>query len=882
MRIEQAGPAGQPVIVKSAVSVKLKITGMHKPPSNIRHDLKSPSVENIPAEASSMVFMNRRLVMTRFDLRKLGLTACLTALVSTLAVADSYTITIADPKPPVTGGYKMGEVRNPDGSTLTMDSNSLLLNGKPWTPVMGEFHFTRYPENEWREELLKMKAGGIDIVSTYVFWIHHEEIEGQFDWSGSRNLRRFIQTCQEVGLKAVVRCGPWDHGEVRNGGFPDWLLKKGWKLRSNDTNYLAKTKILYGEIARQLDGLFWKDGGPVIGIQFENEYSGPADHLLTLKRLGQEAGLDAPIYTRTGWNNPEGDMPFGELVPLYGVYAEGFWDRKLTPMPAGYWKGFQFSKFRVDDATYAEPPGEGGTPDPSDVDQYPYLTCEIGGGMMNSYHRRILVNPKDAEATALVKLGSGSTLLGYYMYHGGVNPEGKLSTLMESQDTGCWNDMPVKNYDFQAPLGQYGQIRDQYHLLRLLHLFLHEWGSDLARMPATMPDQLPHGKDDFDTLRWSVRSVGNSGFVFVNNYQRLQVMPPKKNVQFTIRLPSGPLTFPQTPVTIPSEACLIWPFNLDLGHGFRLAWATAQPLTAIDDGNVRTVFFAETGGVPAQFAFEKNGPAVEALTGQLSLEDNFKLFHGIIPGTKAAARIRLADGSCVQIVVLDSKTSLALWKGSLRGRDRIFLTQAGLVLDGDNLRLTSTFPTNLNVAIYPTPASLACNGSDLAENADGVFERYTPTDPPTAEFKATIQKVQATGLLRKIPFGKIKQPVAMAPLDADFANAAIWQIKLPADLDLGTDPILRLHYVGDVARMMLDGKLITDDFYNGNAFEIGLRRHAPGILDGDLRIAILPLRIDAPIYMADQARPHFGSADSVADLQSVEIIPRYQLQLTAR
>ena len=198
----------------------------------------------------------------------------------------------------------MGEARSPDGTTLTLDSRSLLLNGKPWTPVMGEFHFTRYPENEWREELLKMKAGGVDIVSTYVFWIHHEEIEGQFDWSGSRNLRRFIQTCQQAGLKVFVRCGPWDHGEVRNGGFPDWLLKKGWTTRSNDTNYLDQVKILYGEIARQLDGLFWKDGGPVIGIQFENEYKGPAEHLLTLKRLGREAGLDAPIYTRTGWDQP--------------------------------------------------------------------------------------------------------------------------------------------------------------------------------------------------------------------------------------------------------------------------------------------------------------------------------------------------------------------------------------------------------------------------------------------------------------------------------------------------------------------------------------------------------------------------------------------------
>ncbi|MGH7989796.1 MAG: beta-galactosidase, partial [Limisphaerales bacterium] len=816
------------------------------------------------------------------DLWKLALAACFVAFTSMVAVADNHTITIASPKPPVTKGFKMGTATNPDGTTLAMDSDSLLLNGKPWMPVMGEFHFSRYPENEWREELLKMKAGGVDIVSTYVFWIHQEEIEGQFDWSGSRNLRRFVQTCQDVGLKVFVRCGPWDHGEVRNGGFPDWLLKKGWKLRSNDTNYLNAVKIFYGQIAKQLDGLFWKNGGPVIGIQFENEYSGPAAHLLMLKHIGREVGLDAPIYTRTGWNQPSGHMPFGELIPLYGVYAEGFWDRVLTPMPAGYWKGFQFSKFRADDATYAAIPGKGGILDTPDADQYPYLTCEIGGGMMNSYHRRILINPKDIESTALVKLGSGSTMLGYYMYHGGVNPEGKLTTLMESQATGSWNDMPVKNYDFQAPLGQYGQIRPQYHLLRRLHLFLHEWGSILADMPATLPDQRPSGKYDFTTLRWSVRSDGKSGFVFVNNYQRLQKLPPKKNVQFTIHLPSGPLIFPQKPVTIPSAACLIWPFNLDLGHGVRLVWATAQPLTAIDDGNVRTVFFAETAGVPVEFAFETNGPAVEAFTGHLTQSKNLYLLNDIKLGTKVAARIRLADGSSVQIVVLDQKNSLALWKGNLQGRERIFLTQSGLVLDGDNLRLTSTVRSNLNVAIYPAPASLICNNSNLASKTDGVFQRFTPAAPRAFKFKATVTLLQAAGPAREIPFGKIKQPVAVAPVDSDFEKAAVWRIKLPADINLGDDPILRLHYVGDVARVILNGKLVTDDFYNGNAFDIGLRRHAPDILNGDLRLAILPLRKDAPIYMAEKARPCFGKADSVVALQRIEIVPRYQLQLTAR
>jgi len=82
--------------------------------------------------------------------------------------------------------------------------------------------------------------------------------------------------------------------------------------------------------------------------------------------------------------------------------------------------------------------------------------------------------------------------------------------------------------------------------------------------------------------------------------------------------------------------------------------------------------------------------------------------------------------------------------------------------------------------------------------------------------------VQAAGPPREIPIGKIGQPVATAPVDPDFEKAAVWRIKMPADVELDTDPILRFHYVGDVARVMLNGRFITDDFYNGNAFDISL------------------------------------------------------------
>lgn len=805
----------------------------------------------------------------------------LTNLFSTFVAVNLFavplTITVEPPSQPNTNGYHMGTSHTPDGRTLTFDSRSLLLNGQPWTPVMGEFHYTRYPANEWREELLKMKAGGVDIIATYVFWIHQEEIEGQFDWSERRDLRRFIQTCGEVGLKVIVRCGPWCHGEVRNGGQPDWLLQKNLKLRSDDPPYLDQVKILYAEIAKQLSGLLWKDGGPVIGLQFENEYSGPAEHLLTLKKLGRDAGLDVPIYTKTGWPELRTPLPFGELVPLYGVYAEGFWDREITPMPGSYWSGFHFSQMRIDSNIASDALGHRRAKDALDVARYPYLTCEIGGGMMNSYHRRILFNPADADATTLVKIGSGSVSPGYYMYHGGENPDGKLTTLEESQETGYWNDLPVKNYDFQAPIGEYGQIRPQYNSLRRLHLFLHEWGSSLAEMGVSLPDARPTGKDDTNTLRWSVRSDGDSGFVFVNNYERLRDLPPKDGVQFAVKLPSGDLNFPVTPVRIPTEARFFWPFNFDLGHDVKLISATAQPLCAIDDGDTRTIFFAETKGVPAEFVFDKN-ISVKSSSAKISTDGDKQIVSRVKSSRNAALQIATPKGK-LQIILLSDADSLALWKANWQGRDRVFFSDSGLVVDGRNLRLTSSDRDDLTVGIFHAPENISYNGKSLRGKNEGVFKFFTPEKPKAVSLAATFEKIQAAGALRKIPLGKIKEAVAAAPEDSHFTNAAIWQIRLPRGVDLGVDPILRLNYVGDVARVLLNGKLLVDDFYNGNQFEVGLRRYTPDILTGDLRVEILPLQKNAPVYLAKSAQPDFGNADSLATLRGVKIIPRYTVQL---
>lgn len=468
------------------------------------------------------------------------------------------------------------------------DAHSLIVDGKRVVPAMGEVHYSRIPDDEWEAEVKKMKEGGVTIIATYVFWNHIEEQEGIFRWDGQRNLRRFIEICQQEGLPVVLRLGPFCHGEVRNGGIPDWVFTKGCKTRDENPVFLSFVERLYRQIFTQLQGLQWKDGGPVMAAQFDNEYRGHGSYLMALKRIAQKIGFDLPFYTRTGWPELATPVPFGEMLPLYGDYADGFWERSIEETAGNYYKAFNFKAFRSSTAIATEQLGEQKERLNKGDEHYPYFTCELGGGMMTAYHRRPYIYPEDAYSMAVVKLGSGSNLLGYYMYHGGTNPEG-LTYLNETQRTVAtnYNDLPVKTYDFQAPLNEFGQKNPQYYLLRKLHLFMQDWGGVLAPMEAGFPCSQDIAKGDDSFLRWSYRAKDGSGFIFINNYERLQNVSAKKNV----KLEACGVKLPQ--LTIPAGTICIFPVNIE-----GIKYATAQ-LVAKRNGKV---YLEQIKGIPTTLA----------------------------------------------------------------------------------------------------------------------------------------------------------------------------------------------------------------------------------------------------------------------------------------
>jgi len=782
------------------------------------------------------------------------------------------------------GSFRMGTAKNPAGDIFSFNSQYMLYNNKPVLPVMGEFHYSRYPDTEWRQELLKMKAGGIDIVSTYLFWIHHEEKEGEYNWSGQRNLGKFVQLCRELDFPLILRVGPWVHGESRNGGLPEWLVNSGYKLRSNDSVYLHVVNRWFRNIYQQVKGQMWKDGGTIVGIQLENEYGEEWEHLMALKNMVVEIGFDVPLYTRTGWPRLTTPATFGELIPLYGAYPDGFWDRSLDEMTGGYGEGFIFKSFRGSTVIATEQlPKHPDKDDPADL-VYPYFTCELGGGMMTSYHRRVSIAPPDVFAMSLVRTGSGNNLPGYYMYHGGANPDGQLTTLNENQASNYTNsnDLPVKTYDFQSPLGEFGQLNPHYHLLRRMHLFLRDFGQEFAPMQPAFPEHTPQDFDDDSVLRWCVRSNGYSGYIFVNNYHRLKPLSEKKDVQFALDLDNQDnLQIPSSPVNIPAGSSFFLPFNLQIEKAV-LLYATAQPIAKLTDGNVTTVFFAEISGIPAGFVFADNGIRVTSSTSKAKKKDKQILFGKVKPGTDAAIRLKDSQNNIVQIVLLSDAQSLQCWKATLAGKDRVFLSRSGLTFDGGRLQLDADINEQASVSIFPAPASLSVtdkpedgtNKTLLKGKPDGVFTYYEINPPVRKSITVTMQLIREAGQVRAIKNGKAG--VAEQPDDADFEQAAVWQLQLPENTDPNRDIYLRFPYLGDVARIYLDGKLLTDNFYNGKPFELGLKRFAPDIYKKKLTVHILPLSKDAPIYLPPTARPNFGTAKSLVRLTEVEV---YEKQL---
>jgi hypothetical protein len=786
------------------------------------------------------------------------------------APAQAETLLRADatqqPAAPVSAHLHLGTPTGPGGHSITVNSQYLMRDGRPWLPVMGEFHYSRFPPEQWESELLKMKAAGVDIVSTYIIWIHHEERPGQYNFGGDRDLRRFVELCQKHGLKVILRLGPWDHAEVRWGGIPDWVVN-AVPSRGNDPQYLDFVRDYWGHLAVQVKGLLFKDGGPIIGVQLENEYNltGPGEgaaHIQKLKDMARELGFDVPLYTVTGWDGTV--YPKGEVLPVFGGYPDEPWATTTGVMPPNEVYNFRFETRVAGNAGAQTAPKTRGTA-VEDMATTPFLGAEFAGGLPIMYRRRPVVQPADIEAMLPVQLGSGANLYGYYMFHGGRNPQG-LTELEEDDRLGAFNGLPVINYDFQAPYGEYGQPHAVLKLIRPWHHFLNAFGDRLAPMRVHRPAVEPKDRADLTTPRYAVRSLGRSGFVFLSNHVRQFAMADQKDVRFSVDLPGGTVTFPSKPVDIADGVSFVWPFNFDL-DGTNLVWASAQPVTRLTDGDQVVYVFEAQNGIAPEFAFDRD---VTALSGTKATIEGHVVVSEVSPSRDRA----IAVGK-VSIVVLPPEDARRLTVLDYAGKTRLILTDAQVFGEGVHLDLRSDKPA-FDLGIWPALDRTPRANLPLAlVNTTGIFQTFRAEAQAVAP-KVTVEKIREAGKAPPLVIGGVAH-AAIQPYPEVYGRSAAWRISVDAQAMTGVaNAYLDIRYRGDVGRLFSDDTMIDDQFWYGPDWLVGLKGRDLG---KPFTLTVLPLRADAPVYIDEAFRP---KADQVAEVQAVTVVPEYGLKLDAQ
>ncbi|HYP74108.1 MAG TPA: beta-galactosidase [Microbacterium sp.] len=702
---------------------------------------------------------------------------------------------------------------------ITVTDRAVLRGGVGVVPVSGELHYSRLPRARWGERLRQLRAAGITLASTYVFWNHHEPVRGQARFDDHLDVAAFIDEVEAAGLELVLRIGPWSHGEARNGGFPDWVQAAPVQHRSDDPAYLALVAEWFRTLARALDGRA-TPGGPIVGIQLENELYDRPEHLVTLKRLAREAGMSAPLWTATAWGGAQ--LPDGEVFPLFSGYADGFW---VDPED-GWHPSFRahfFPSHEWDDpgvgADVREAQGfaaddrNGDVETTTDLHGFPPATCELGSGMATAYHRRPVLAARDIAALAHGKIGSGSAWQGYFMYVGGTNP---APDLQETIATGYPNDLPEFGYDFHAPIGQSGDLHDSAAPLRVQHAFLAAFGDRLADMTSTLPDASPAGLDDRTTLRWTLRSDGDRGIVVISHHQPYEPVSDVAGARLRVALDDAVIALPA--VDIPAGTLARWPVAWPFA-GARIDWATASLVTELTGAHGPVLGMLADAGIPPRLSVD--GREVALRPGEA---------HDV------------GDGRVLVLAAGDA--------------DRIWVREGA---DGRTL--------------LRSDAELRWDDTALAARGAGRVEAYDPdagvwrvidAGPPAAREVPLSPVLLAEAGLGALPadygFGGVRH---RAPDDDAVDDlAAIHRLDLPAAaFDDHADAVLDIDWAGDVAQLRVDGHIVDDRFWDGERWSISVGD--AGIRPGDdVVLHVLPLRTDTTIGLPAAARARLATEDA--------------------
>ena len=366
-------------------------------------------------------------------------------------------------------------------SEFTYHEKEFLLDGEPFTVISGAIHYFRVVPEYWEDRLKKLRACGFNTVETYVAWNLHERREGEFCFEGGLDIVRFIEIAASLGLRVILRPGPYICAEFEAGGLPSWLLRyPDLHIRCNDPRYLSKVRPYYRELLTRVRPNLCTNGGPIIMMQIENEYgSFGNDHayMQAVAEIYREYGADCLLFTSDG---PCDFMIEGGTLPGYPA-AMNFGDD-----PEGAFR-----------AVARLHPGQ------------PPMCGEFWCGGFDHWGEEHYIRTSEETVRDLrTMLGMGASF-NFYMFHGGTN-FGFLNGANYEPKRGGY--LPtVTSYDYSAPLSEAGDMTPTYEAVKdVIAAFTGKTPpQDVANTPKADYGRLALGESAalFDSLSRIGRSV---------------------------------------------------------------------------------------------------------------------------------------------------------------------------------------------------------------------------------------------------------------------------------------------------------------------------------------------------------------------------------------
>jgi len=336
-------------------------------------------------------------------------------------------------------------------SSFTVGNQSFLLNNEPFLIRGGEIHYPRIPKEYWEHRIQMCKAMGMNTICIYLFWNYHEQKQGEFNFSGNKDIVEFIRLIQKNGMYCIVRPGPYVCAEWDMGGLPWWLLKnKDLQVRTlKDVDYMNASTNYLRKVAKLLSPLQIQNGGNIIMVQVENEYGvygNDSTYMNNIKNVLRTSGFDKVLLFRCDWSSNF----FKYEVP--GV---------LTTLNFGAGSNVeqQFKKFQE---VYPE---------------LPRMCSEYWSGWFDYWGRAHETRSISSFIGSMKDMMDKKISVSLYMAHGGTS-FGQWGGA-NVPPFGCM----VTSYDYNAPINEAGQPTDKFYAVRNLMMNYLNPGEKLPEIP---------------------------------------------------------------------------------------------------------------------------------------------------------------------------------------------------------------------------------------------------------------------------------------------------------------------------------------------------------------------------------------------------------------